>query len=64
MEHMNIQPDHGPRRRRNGPQSRQRPALAATRLTEEEMARLRAAAQDDGKSVSEYVRSLVLTATA
>ena len=51
------------RRRRSGTQTRQLPAVAAARLTEQEMARLREVAAEDGKSVSAYVRDLVLEAT-
>ncbi len=41
-------------------QSRQRPAVAGARLTAAEYDKLRAIATQEGKSVSGFVRSLVL----
>lgn len=42
-------------------QKRQRPAVAAARLTDSEMAELRRAADRVGMSVSDYVRSVVVS---
>lgn len=52
------------KRRRSGTQRRQRPGLAATRLTQAELDQLRAKASDSGQSVSEYLRGLVTQAIA
>jgi uncharacterized protein (DUF1778 family) len=43
-------------------QKRQRPAVAAARLTDTEMQQVRNAADAVGMSVSDYVRSVVLEA--
>lgn len=50
--------------RRSGTQRRQLDAVATARMTPDELARVRAAAVQQGQSVSEYVRGLVLAATA
>jgi hypothetical protein len=49
-------------RKRPRSESRQRPAMLGARVTSEELAGVRRAADERGKSVSEYVRELVLTA--
>lgn len=41
-------------------QKRQRPAVAAARLTDTEMQQLRCAADKVGMSVSDYVRAVVM----
>jgi hypothetical protein len=41
-------------------QSRQRPIVASARLSDPEWKQLRAAAERDGRSVSDYLRGLVL----
>lgn len=52
------------KRSRSGTQRRQRPGLAATRLTQAELDQLRAKATERGQSVSEYLRGLVTEAIA
>jgi len=51
-------------RKRSGSQNRHRQAVLATRLTQDELDQIRRTAEAKGKSVSEYVRGLVLAATA
>lgn len=48
---------------RHGSEKRQRPEQANTRLSSAEMERLRQAAAEQGLSVSDFVRRLVLEAT-
>lgn len=52
------------RKRRSGSHVRQKQAVAAARLTEAELDQLRQAADQQGQSVSEFLRELVLKATA
>jgi uncharacterized protein (DUF1778 family) len=59
---MTIQSPDRPVRPRS--QKRQRPSIAAVRLTPAEKDRLSEVAQREGKSVSMFMRDLVLQATA
>lgn len=60
---MGVRAGRTQERKRPRSESRQRPGQIGARLSEDELARVRAAAQRQGKSVSEYVRTLVTAAS-